>query len=64
MLEHVVKWEIGRPSGKVFAFFIDLKASFDMVVREELWKRMSERGVGKGLIERVKEIYEETENVV
>lgn len=35
-----------------------------MVKRAKLWKVMEEKGVRKGLIERVKEIYEATRSVI
>jgi len=44
--------------------FIDLKAAFDKVDRKILWKAMEERSIRRGLIERVKEIYEQTKNAV
>ena len=44
--------------------FVDLKAAFDTVQRGKLWRDMEKSGIEKGLIERVKEIYEETRNVV
>ena len=48
--------------GKVYAFFIDLKSAFDRVSRGDLWKSMKETGIRKGIVERIKELYEETEN--
>jgi len=40
----------------VYGCFINLKAAFDKVDRKILWKAMEERGIRRGLIERVKEI--------
>jgi len=37
----------------VYGFLIDLKAAFDKVDRKILWKAMEERGIRRGLIERV-----------
>jgi len=48
----------------MYGFFIDLKAAFDKVDRKILWKAMEERGIRRELIERVKEIYEQTKNAV
>ncbi|XP_014213600.1 uncharacterized protein LOC106643113 [Copidosoma floridanum] len=45
---------------KVFASFVDLTAAFDTVNRERLWEVMKEEGISKCLIERVKELFEET----
>ena len=44
--------------------FVDLKTAFDTVQREKLWRDMEKSRIEKGLIERVKVIYEETRNVV
>jgi len=48
----------------MYGFFIDLKAVFDKVDRKILWRAMEERSIRRGLIERVKEIYEQTKNAV
>jgi len=48
----------------MYGFFIDLKAAFDKVDRKILWRAMEERGIRRGLIERVKEIYEQTKNAI
>jgi len=47
----------------MYGFFIDLKAAFDKD-RKILWRAMEERDIRRGLIERVKEIYEQTKNAV
>lgn len=64
ILQHAVEMELLKKKGKLFAFFMDLKAAFDKVPRELLWKVMEQRGVRRGLIERIKEVYETTRNVV
>jgi len=38
----------------VYGFFIDSKAAFDKLDRKILWKTMQERGIRRGLTERVK----------
>lgn len=43
---------------------MDLKAAFDKLDRKELWKAMEEKGIRTGLVEKVKEIYVSTKNVV
>ena len=53
-----------KKKGKVCAFFIDLKAAFPSVNRAKLWKVMTERGIKKWLIERVRKIYKETKDRV
>ncbi|XP_017879159.1 trichohyalin-like, partial [Ceratina calcarata] len=64
ILQHVVEKELKRKGGKIFAFFIDLKSAFDKVDRRKVWLAMRERGIREGLIERTKEIYEETRNTI
>lgn len=64
VLQHVIKKELRRRGGKMFGFFMDLKAAFDRVDRKVLWEVMEKRGIRKGLIERVKEIYESTTGAV
>lgn len=64
ILQHVVERELEKKRGKVFGFFIDLKAAFDRVDRNKMWATMEKRGIRKGLIRRAKEIYTETSNVV
>jgi len=49
--------------GKMYGFFIDLKAAFDKIDRKILWRAMEERGIRRGLIERVKDIYQQTKNI-
>jgi len=63
ILQQVINKEISKRKGKC-RFFIDLKAAFDKVDRKIMWKAMEERGIRRGLIERVKEIYEESKNAV
>lgn len=43
---------------------MDLKSAFDIVDRKVLWEAIERRGISKGIIEKVKEIYESTRNVV
>jgi len=58
ILQQVINKEISKKRGKVYRFFVDLKAAFDKVDRKILWKAMEEE------IERVKEIYEQTKNAI
>lgn len=46
------------------ATFVDLKAAFDSLDREVLMEAMRERGVRKGLRNRIEEVYRETRNRV
>ena len=45
MLNYVVNRELSRKRGKIFAFFIDLKAAFDNVDR----RKLNENGRGWSL---------------
>lgn len=46
------------------ALFVDLTAAFDTIDREILCETMRERGVKKGLVDRVKEALRETKRKV
>jgi len=48
---------------KVYAFFANLKATFDNVDRGILWKMLKEKGI-EGLLRRIERIYERTEVIV
>ncbi|XP_078038684.1 uncharacterized protein LOC144470949 [Augochlora pura] len=64
ILHHVAERKTLKNKRKVYALFVDLEAAFDAVKRGKFWEALAERGVRKGLIERIKEIYTETRNVV
>lgn len=64
ILNHVIQREIRRKGGRIFGFFMDLKSAFDKVDRKILWEVMERRGIRKVIVERVKEIYMSTKNVV
>jgi len=63
-LQQIINKKISTKRGKVYGFFIDLKVAFDKMNRKILWKAMEERGIRRGLIERVKEIYKQIKNAV
>lgn len=64
ILNHLVDRELNGIGEKMNAFFVDLKTAFDRVDRRVLWKVMEERGIRKGLTERVKQVYKETRNKI
>jgi len=64
ILQQVINKEISKKRGKMYGFFKDLKSAFDKVDRKILWRAMEKKGIRRGLIERVKEIYEQTKNAV
>lgn len=64
VLNHIIQKEIRKKGGKIFGFFMDLKSAFDKVDRKTLWEEMERRGIRKGIVERIKKIYESTKNVV
>ena len=59
-LKKTIGGEIAREKGKVWGFLADMKAAFDKLKREEIWRKMEEMKIEEGLIERIKEIYEDT----
>jgi len=63
VLNHIVQRENlkRKEEKKVYAVFIDLKAAFDNVDRERLWRIMEEKGVNRGLIKRIESLYKETD---
>lgn len=63
VLQHVIKKKVQK-KGRIFGFFMDLKAAFDKVDRKELWKGMEEKGIRTGLVERIRKIYASTKNAV
>ena len=59
-LKKTIGGEIAKEKGRVWDFLADMKAAFDKVKREEIWKKMEELEIEEGLRERIKEIYEDT----
>lgn len=64
VLQHIVRRELRRKRGKMYGFFVDLKAIFDRVDRRILWETMEKKGIRKGIIEKVKEVYKSTKMAV
>lgn len=66
ILNHLAQKERKRAGkeAKVYALFVDLKATFDNVERETLWEILLSKRVDKSLIARIKKIYEETDVVI
>jgi len=60
ILKTVAECAINLKKGRLFAFFADLRAAFDKVNRQKLWKEMREYGIEEKLIEMIEAIYEET----
>ncbi|KMQ88480.1 rna-directed dna polymerase from mobile element jockey-like protein [Lasius niger] len=63
VLNHIIQREKekGSKEGKVYALFVDLKAAFDNVEREQLWRILKEEGVEANLVWRMEKIYEDSE---
>lgn len=59
ILNHLIQRTKGR-GHRLYTLFVDLKAAFDLVDRDTLWETMKRMGISKYIIERIKEIYEET----
>lgn len=66
VLNHIVQREKLEEKGreKVYALFIDLKAAFDKVNRKKLWKIIEKNEVSKGLIWKIRKLYEETDAMI
>ena len=60
ILKQSIDKEISQPGGKVYAMFIDLKAAFDSLDRNELWRCMRKRGIKIDLIYKIVQIFTET----
>ena len=46
-----------KKKGKLYFFFIDLKAVFAKIDREKLWKTMEKASISKELVDKTREIY-------
>lgn len=64
VINYLVNRQLSKKRGKLMAFFVDLKATFDTVNREILTRIMHGRGVRKRLVERCKEVLRETRNKI
>lgn len=60
IVKHVIGRRIAKKKGKMYMFFVDLKAAFDNVDREKLWEVLRKRKINEELIEKIKELYRET----
>lgn len=60
ILKTVAEKEIHKKKGKLYAFFADLKAVFDMVNRQMLWQKMRKYLINGKLIKVIENIYQET----
>ena len=59
-LKKTIGGEIAREKGRVWWFLADMKAAFDKIKKEEIWKKMEEMEIEEGLRKTIKEIYEDT----
>ncbi|XP_024875876.1 uncharacterized protein LOC112457185, partial [Temnothorax curvispinosus] len=66
VLNHLIQKIKGKGGKveKVYALFADLKAAFDNVDKEILWRILQGKGIKEQLIRRLEKIYDETEVVV
>jgi len=62
ILNHLVQREKKKEGkeSKIYALFVDLKAAFDNVDREQLWSTLKDNGVNIDVIRRLEKVYEET----
>jgi len=62
-LDHVAKRErniVGKEK-KIYAFFVDLKATFDNMDRKTMWEILRENNLEEEMLRRIGKIYERTE---
>lgn len=64
ILNHIVQRERCKEDSKVYTVFVDLKAAFDNVNRVKLWSLLERNKISEALIERLKELYKDTEITV
>lgn len=64
VINYLINRQLGRKEGKLVAMFADLRMAFDSVDKELLVRVMKERGIRRGLIERVEEVIRETKSRV
>ena len=62
IIQHIVQRGMEENGGRWYVFFIDLKSAFDKVSRRKT--SMKGRGMRKGIEEQIKQLYDETENVI
>lgn len=60
ILNRTVDKELEKKGGKVYAFFIDLRAAFDTINRKKLIEVMKKNGITEQLVKAVEEIYKDT----
>lgn len=59
VLDHLIN-RAKKSKEQLYSVFVDLKAAFDTVDRSKLWGILEKMGISKYLIERIKELYQET----
>lgn len=60
ILKHTTDKELQQKGGKVYEFFVDLKAAFDNLNRQKFIQTIKNLGINTDLMNRITEIYEET----
>jgi len=59
ILNYAIKKELNKKGGKIYTFFADLKATFDIINKKKSWAIMK-----KGINIKIDEIYKEGINTV
>jgi len=62
VINYLINRNIERGKEGVVALFMDLKAAFNSIDRRVLVEVVREKGIRRGLVERVKEVLRETKN--
>lgn len=57
IINHIVQREREEKESKVYAVFVDLKATFDNVRREDLWRLLEDKGINRNMIRRIRDLY-------
>lgn len=63
ILNHLVQREKCKGE-KLYTLFVDLRAAFDNVDRNRLWRILQDKGIEEQLIRKIRSLYDETKVVV
>jgi len=64
ILNYAIEKEISKKERRIYVFFTDLKAAFDIMNRKKLWAIMKRKGINRHLIRKIEEIMKKTINIV
>lgn len=64
IINYLINRQLAKKEGRMVAFFVDLKAAFDLVDKGVLVETMREREIRAGLMRRVEKALKETKSRV